>query len=397
MTLPMPSVSRRARRYLAGVVLIGLVLALIIVRQLLASEHPDIIQPLGADFLNVWGAPQIARHDLTALFDVVRYMEALHQLLPGPLAGHNWSYPLSTLWLYAPFSLLPYLPALALWSALGLAAYLAATRSLAAGLPAFALMGLALSPAVLVNFYSGQNGLWLGALALAALGWLGPRPLLAGICIGLLSVKPHLGLVWPVALLALGAWRTLAAATATTLLLYGASFLIHGIEAWRAYLAVMPSFQLNLASQSLPGEGGFLTHQLMMLSPFPTARLAGIPLPLAVVAQLAVSLGVLALLWRRLPHITDPAERAILLGSALLLATPYAFNYDATLLTAGLVMRWIASPPVRVADRYRDGIAFLAPLLTYKCNMVLAPFLPLVLLWLFLATARHAPTGGDAR
>ena len=58
--------------------------------------------------------------------------------------------------------------------------------------------------------------------------------MLAGILFGLLTYKPHLGVVVPFALLALGAWRTIAAATVTAILLIAASVAMFGLDAWRA-------------------------------------------------------------------------------------------------------------------------------------------------------------------
>jgi len=61
------------------------------------------------------------------------------------------------------------------------------------------------------------------ALAGAALLSLERRPILAGVFIGLLAIKPHLALLFPVALIAIGAWRTLlaAAVTGTTFIFVG--------------------------------------------------------------------------------------------------------------------------------------------------------------------------------
>ena len=57
-------------------------------------------------------------------------------------------------------------------------------------------------PATFINLFHGQNGFLNAALLGAALLALDRRPVVAGILFGLLSYKPHLGLLVPLALLA---------------------------------------------------------------------------------------------------------------------------------------------------------------------------------------------------
>ena len=287
-------------RYVWGVTLIGLVLAGIVLVRLLGLAQPDIVRPVGGDFLNVWGAPQVALGGLSDLFDLPRYMAGLARVIDGPIYDHNWSYPLFVLWFFAPFSWVPYYVALALWSGLGVAAYLGSVGRV---MPRIGrrrmLAALAMSPVVLVNLWTGQNGLFTAALALFALALLERRPVLAGVLIGLLAMKPQLGLLWPVALLALRAWRVIAAAVVTVLLLLGASLLVHGVAAWGQYLDAVPALQWALV-RDVPRsfEGGratYYVYQQMLVGPFPALRILHLPVVWAVGLQALVSLAVMAL------------------------------------------------------------------------------------------------------
>ena len=88
----------------------------------------------------------------------------------------------------------------------------------------------------------GQNGLLNAALLGAGLLMIPSRPALAGVCIGLLSYKPHLGLLIPFALAAAGLWRTFAVAAATTLALALVSIPLFGVSSWIAFFAAMSEF-----------------------------------------------------------------------------------------------------------------------------------------------------------
>jgi hypothetical protein len=71
---------------------------------------------------------------------------------------------------------------------------------------------------------------------LAIFAQLDKRPLISGLLIGLLTVKPQLGILFPFALIASGRWRVFASAGVTALVLLAASVALGGIESWHAYI-----------------------------------------------------------------------------------------------------------------------------------------------------------------
>ncbi|WP_375410333.1 glycosyltransferase 87 family protein [uncultured Methylobacterium sp.] len=196
-----------------------------------------------------------------------------------------------------------------------------------------ALVMLALAPACLINAVGGQNCFLTASLLLGGLLALDRRPILAGILFGLLTCKPHLGLVLPFALLALGAWRTIGAAALTTLALVAASVGAFGIEPWQHYLGATSAFQYSL----LERFSGFYPY--MMASVFAGARTAGLGMSAAWILQAAVSLHVLGLTVWAVRRTRDPRLRAGVLAAAAMLLTPYAFNYDLTAVAAILTWR----------------------------------------------------------
>src|SRR6201999_4060273 len=83
--------------------------------------------------------------------------------------------------------------------------------------------------------YIGQNGALTAALVGLGLILLRTRPIIAGVCIGLLSVKPHLGLLIPVALLAGAYYRAFAAGAVTAIVLALISIAAFVFEPWFAF------------------------------------------------------------------------------------------------------------------------------------------------------------------
>lgn len=370
----------------------GLLLSVLAIWQLARNPLQEFLKPIGADFFNVWAAPRVAAQDITALFDIGRYMATIRPWFDVPLATRNWSYPLYDLFFYAPFAWLPYGLALAVWSVGGLAAYLLVSRTLMPrGTSRLPLLCLCASPFVLVNLTYGQNGFLIAGLSLGALLALPRRPWLAGVLIGLLCIKPHFGLLWPAILLGLGAWRSFAAAAITVLACAAASLAVHGVEAWQLYLQHAGPVHLHFAAAS-PEQGMLRNFQVMMLSPFTALRLLQLPFTLAMGVQLALSLLLmLACAWGFRRH-TALLPRALLLGSASLLVTPYAFNYDAGVLTAALVA-WFASSTDTTARWHTALFAagLLLPVWVMLLNSVLIPVAPLCLLLIFITTLHMRP------
>jgi hypothetical protein len=332
--------------------------------------------PLGRDFINVWSGPQVAFGDkVSALFDLRGYHEAIGRLFGTPLPFHNWGYPLFTLPAFWPLAQLPYFWALAIWT-VGLFAIFAAIV-LAEIEPARrlqALLLLALTPACLINTIGGQNGFLSAALFLGGVLNIDRRPILSGVLIGLLTFKPHLGIVLPFALVALGAWRVIASAAITALALFAISTAMFGLDAWRDYVAVVGAYQTELLRQF---EGFYTT---MMVSVLASGRQLGLSYSVALGIQVIVSLGVIALACWAVRRIADPCARAFLLATATLLATPYAFNYDMTALGAALVWVFVGRLPHRPDAGPAYILAWLAPPVTMMLALYGSPLAPLITL-----------------
>jgi hypothetical protein len=133
---------------------------------------------------------------------------AIRDLTGYSLNGQNWSYPPSIMLLAAPFGKLGYLTALAIWTFLGLALFIAvAWRNVSDWRGPLPVL---MSPAALMCLISGQSAFVTAALLISVFALMDRRPLAAGVLVGLLTIKPQLGLLFPFFLIASGRWRCLS-------------------------------------------------------------------------------------------------------------------------------------------------------------------------------------------
>ena len=290
----------------------------------LYTSHPpfDAANYLfGRDFVSTWMSARGALEGHPGLwYDFDTYNLALQQLFGPDYPEHHLTYPPHLLLLIWPFGLMPYLPAFAVYCIAGFALYMAAAA--AGERRTERLVMLAISPAIFVNILSGQNGFFSAALLIWGLSLLDRRPILSGVLFGLLTVKPHLGVLLPVMLVLTGQWRCIAAAAATTIGLLAAATAIFGTGIWIDYV----EHSLPMQRVILEHSGGILPP--MMVTAFTNARLAGLPLAWCWGIQAVVSVAAIAaVIWTYIRR-RDPVLSTALLLTATFAVTPYAFNYD---------------------------------------------------------------------
>ena len=164
------------------------------------------------DFVNVWAAGKLVLDGTPALaydWDIQKKIElaVLGQDFPGYFA---WHYPPPFLFVASFLAQFPYAVAYAGWMAISIVPYLAVVRGIV-GRP-FGLMLAVAFPMAFTNTLVGQNGFLTAALIGGTLYLLPVRPVLAGICLGLLSYKPQYGLLFPLVLIAAAQWRAFISA-----------------------------------------------------------------------------------------------------------------------------------------------------------------------------------------
>ena len=371
-------------------VLGGAFVLLFLFRDYLVTDHGVIGQSAywGRDFINVWTGGHLIREGrFDILYDVSAYADYQRGLF-GEIDRHNYSYPPVTFPIASLLSLLPYWAALAAWTVGTAALFIWAAKPWWPERAGPAWLAI-LTPAALVNIWAGHYGFLLGALFL--LGWqkLDDKPRLAGICFGLMLIKPHLAILIPLVLLIRRRWEAIVWAAATVAALVAATTLLYGWGAWDQFLFRTSGVQLKLidAGQSFFGLMSTSTITAML-------ALSG-SWAFAIAAYLATASVAVWMVVKAAVSRVATRDLAFLVATATFLVLPYCFNYDLTVVMIGAL--WLLTQDsLEGSDRRLAMYGFLAP----QLGMVLAalgfPLMPLMLLGLAYAQYRLA-TGDAAR
>jgi hypothetical protein len=301
---------------------------------LTAHGHLDFANhALGRDFVNYWTAGHlVAEGHIADIFDPARFLDAEHRLFDPVLPFHFWSYPPPALFLVAPLGVLPYIPALLVWSLFGVAVLIPVAKRLFAD-PKERLL-LVFAPAVAINVGLGQNGAITAALLMGGPALWRRKPAWAGALFGLLAFKPQIGILLPIAVIAERRWKTLLWAAGVAVAVVAVSIPIFGLSAWRGFLGPTLTEQSLMLSQ---GTGPF---QWMMPSTFMAARLIGWPTVMALTLQGPVSLFAAWTVWMTYRRGVDDEIKAAVLMTATFVATPQCFNYDLIPCAAAALVLW---------------------------------------------------------
>ena len=184
-------------------------------------------QMFGRDFATFWTASQLALADrIVEIFDAEAFHRALAEITGRAITLAPFPYPPHALVFFLPLGFLPYLWAFATWMiGLGVLYALVAARG-CANANAYRALALLIAPSTVLTVTMGQNGFLSAILFVGGMNLLWRAPIWAGILFGLLTFKPQLGLLIPVALLAGCHWRAVASASATAAVLLGGSLIV---------------------------------------------------------------------------------------------------------------------------------------------------------------------------
>lgn len=345
-------------------------------------RHPAI----NADFLGFWAYPRFT--PLTAIYIPDAMMHFQQNLYPGYKSFYPYTYPPDFLLFCGWMRGLSYNAARALWLLSGLALFAAAGWALLRK-PA-GVIALLASPAALLCIILGQSSFFISALLLGGLAALPKRPILAGVLFGLLTLKPQMGLLLPLLLLARGEWRTIIAAALTAGLLVVTSSLVLPPALWRLWLTSLPPIQQDYFN------GG--ANLNIMITPAANLLHLGVAPHLAMAVQAFCTLATALLTWFSARRGSYNMAVAVLL-SAMFLAQPHAYAYDLTALPAALILGLNRAP---LWSQALALVLYLAPLLLlspWPSAFLYAPPLALLLAaltWLALqrrtgAESRHEP------
>jgi arabinofuranan 3-O-arabinosyltransferase len=307
-----------------------------------AFKHQWFVLPDGnmrcVDFGWMWLSAKFAvSGEVNRIFNYSAF-SAAQAAFYGPescLHFNRFYYPPTFLFFTYPLGSMPYLIAAAAWITASLVLYEAAVYAIISRRAA--VIAAATPFYVAVNIDFAHTGFLTAALFGLSLAFVERRPWVSGISLGLLTFKPHFGLLFPVALLASRNWRTLACAIATAVLLGLAAAIAFGYEGWASFIDALTDRSSNLGPDA--------EVELRLHSIFGLLHWVGASTGMAWGAQLAVSAtATLAtyLLWSKpIPYKMRAA--ALCVGS--IMVSPYALFYDLCILS------------IAVAFLVKDGLS----------------------------------------
>lgn len=326
------------------------------------------------DFAYLWTISYLQHSgDLSQLFDPA-YVLQLQIELTGRTEEYAWLYPPQSLFLVWPLSLLPLVPAYLLWVGVGLCLLFLSCLSFTRFRIFFVLAAL-LSPALFINTFAGHNGLFTAALLIGGILLASRRPIVAGILFGLLTFKPQLGLLVPVALIAARLWRPIISATVTTICLILASISVHGTELWTNFVVNASASGVSV----IRDEAGPFTN--LMPTVFMAGRILELPELIVTFVQAVVALLVMGATYVVIRRNNDPFIWVAVVSVGTFLVSPTAFVYDTVILAVGTLL-------LACNSRQEDFLPFervvlvllwLLPVLTIYFNTAGIPIAPLIL------------------
>lgn len=365
--------TRRALEIAATLVCLSMI-GVMIVR--LQGAHGLMLhdgQPLFGDFIAFWSAGRATLDGHVAHLHDRHFLAQVQQsVIVGMHVMAPWNSPPPFLLLLVPLALLPYPAAAVLAILLSGALYLTAACK---WLPdARALLFAVTLPAAFYHLGTVQTGLLIAGLNGMALWWLDKRPRLAGGLIGLLVIKPHLAILWPVFLALSRRWTAFAAAAASTIALVLIAGLLFGFESYLRFYENLAASQDLISGLHVPRQTFASLYGNLLAERLPQAIAAAGHAISATCALIAAAV----VFWRG-----DLRAQGAALCAATLLISPYLYFYDFTLLGLGAALLW---PPRGTFDVGAMILAWLSGLtvaFSYVLPLPLCPFSA----WLILIAA----------
>ncbi|MBV9826232.1 MAG: DUF2029 domain-containing protein [Alphaproteobacteria bacterium] len=341
------------------------------------------------DFFALWSTGRFAAtHAAASVYDPAALHAGQVALGMDPQGTYPFPYPPSLLLLLWPLAWLPPLPAYSIAMGGSLALFVWAVAGPGWRMPV--VLGALLAPVTAITLVAGQLGCLAGALLVGGLRLAQCRPVLAGCFFGLLSYKPQMGVLLPLALLSAQSWRCLASVAFTIAVLGIASTAAFGLDIWPAWFAALPRYAAQFEAES-----DLLRH--FMPTIYPALMQAGTDSTVAMSVQLAATLVVVCVTWRLFRRgVTRLAAAGLII--ATFLAVPHAFVYDMPAVAAAVL--WTVAeaadtnaPPFATSEVLIMVLLLVAPIALVPGTgaMPLAPISLALMLWLIERRSPRLP------
>lgn len=296
-------------------------------------------------------AQRVWHGDVGLTYQFAAFMKMQIEASGGTNDFMPWTYPPQFDLLIAPLAFLPGWAAYALFTTITLVTYLLTLHAIARR--HFAQVLIVLFPAIAVTLACGQNGFLTGTLMGLLCLHVERRPVLAGIALGTMVLKPHLAIAAGVYMLLTRRWTVILSAATVVAASSLVSTLVFGAGIWLAWM------------DGIKEAAGFLEEGryplFRMISAYAALYKAGFAgwafWGQTVVAVLAVAAVALAVA-------RAPSHRFTLgvVAMTSVMISPYAYDYDLPIVGIGLALM-LPGLATLASPRERDilyGLVLLA-------------------------------------
>jgi hypothetical protein len=358
----------------------------------------------GTDFSQFYVAARlVATGQADQLYDWSVFAHALSTWVPGPEGLLYLSvYPPVLAVLLSPLGWAPYLTALAVWTAISAAIYIVSGAMLIRHTPALREDSIS-SYLLLISFPAFSQLLLFGQvsavlLLLVTLSWLAWRngqPLVAGLALGALVLKPQMVAIGAAATLLLRNWRLVVGIACGAALELAGTAVVVGPGVIRNYVGAVERILRNPAAfepkaEQIQSLRGFLTP----IIGYGTAT---------TVVSLIGSIAVLVVASRAIRRIESSDLRFAVVVLAGALINPHLYVYDLVVLIVplGLIAGWVVEESLAGRRHFGTGVGvrllywipLVAPIAGALRLQLTAPTM-VSLLWTLGSDARARPTDG---
>ncbi len=338
---------------------LAIMVLFLIVSNVFFVNTSNINAPLGSDFGNFYIASvDLLNENVNRIYDLKNFYEDMKSFFGHELDYERYfSYPPVYFLLIYGLAFFPYFLSYALWNVTGYLCLATALRQLCSWRMSF-VIALA-NPAMNEGVVTGQNGAYTATFLGGGLTLLEKSPIAGGALLGALVMKPQIGLLVPVALLASRSWSALFAFTASALGLVGLSVLLFGFEAWVSYFQVV-------------GHTGdmvlkYAYFALGMTSVYASLRSFGVSEYAAYAVQISVSITMMILVFVFWSKGGINKNKLAFLVLACVFSTPYLFHYDLVMLS--FIPVWLLSDDKPNKHKNYNYILYLSLILLFSYDI----------------------------
>lgn len=344
------------------------------------NDNPFNGKPVGGDYLVFWySGLEASLGRALQLYDPAQFQKNMIEQFGG-FGIATWLYPPHILFIFAGLAKLSYALSWLVFTLASVGVYLWTVARLFPSQPRMLLL-CSIAPATFICIIQSQTGFLVSSLLVGALFVMPKRPLLAGVLIGLLTIKPQLGILIPFILIFEKRFVTFAVAGITTIAVIGASALWFGIDVWQQYFSAMADGSSAALLKTIAAQPiGTMT------TVYGFASALGTPHNLALMAQGATALiciiAAFVVSRSTIDHMSKMATYVLL----SYLISPYIMSYDfqAVAIIAAMVICGIGGQKYSLPERLLAIAALILPLIQLASEYL---FIPVAVLFLICFTA----------